>query len=382
MGKHQHQCKMCGKSFENYFEVALFCSKDCNKAYRKENSKCKNIICPICNTEFKQKHAKQIFCSVECRIKATENKQKCTCDYCGKLFYRKESEVIKSKHHYCSEECKRHGMYWSDEDIELLVKNFNMMTCKEMVNIFSKPKTVREIERKAISIGLTESKKWSQEEIDILIKNYSSSSIQNVMSLLPNRTLLAIRGQAKVQNLKSFYYLSRLYTNDENEYLKNNYLNKSDEELALYLSREVGAVKQHLWVLGLKRPYCLDNYTNIAEYVRSRLYEWKNHVRKQSNYTCAITGEHSNLVIHHIYGFNLLLAEAIDNIEFPIYDNMSEYSDEKLDELVEEFLSLQEYYGQYICISENVHKHFHSIYGCGNNTKQQWDEFVNTHYNK
>lgn len=380
MGKYNHICKQCQKEFNDYFESTSFCSRKCYYDYRRENSKYKNIICPICGIEFKQFRKNHMFCSVECRVKSTEKKVECKCEYCGKLFKRIESEVIKNKHHYCSEECKQKGMYWSDEDTNLLIENFHTMSYKEMTNIFSSYKTVDEIKRRAVYIGLTKSRKWTQEEIDILIQYYSTTPIQNVMDLLPNKTLLSIRGQAKVQNLKSFYYLSRKYTDEENEYLKNNYLNKTDDELAEHLKRDPNAIGQHLWVLGLKRPYCTNNYDGLAEYIRSRLYGWKNEVRKQNNYTCAITGTRSNVVVHHIYGFNLLLAETIDNLQLDVYKDLSKYSDEQLDRLVDEFLSLQEYYGQYICISEKVHKHFHNIYGYGNNTKQQWDEFVNTYY--
>lgn len=39
-------------------------------------------------------------------------------------------------------------------------------------------------------------------------------------------------------------------------------------------------------------------------------------------------------------------------------------------------LELQESYGAYVCIAENVHKEFHKQYGYGDNTLEQWNEFV------
>lgn len=382
MSKHQHICKQCQKEFEDYFETTSFCSRQCYYNYRNENRKYKIITCPICGTEFQQQRENHMFCSVACRVKSTEKKVECTCEYCGRTFNRIESEVNKNKHHYCSEECKRKGMYWSEEDTNLLISIFGTMSYKEMTNIFSSQKSVDELKRRAIYIGLTESRKWTQDDINTLIKCYPTMPIQKVMELIPNKTLLSIRGQARVQNLKSFYYLSRKYTDDENEYLKNNYLDKTDEELAKELNRDSNAIGQHLWVLGLKRPYCIGKYDGLAEYIRSRLYMWKNDVKKRNNYTCAVTGSRSNIVVHHIYGFNLLLTEAIDNLGIDVYNDLTKYSEEQLDQLFEEFLSLQEDYGQYICISETVHRHFHNIYGYGNNTKEQWDEFVDIYYKK
>ena len=84
--------------------------------------------------------------------------------------------------------------------------------------------------------------------------------------------------------------------------------------------------------------------------------------------------------MHHIRGFSLILNEAIDKINFPIYDNVSDYSDEQLDKIFNTFYSLQESYKNYICLTESVHKQFHAIYGYGNNTEEQWNEFVNKYY--
>lgn len=371
---------MCQKTFYSDYSDAKYCSKKCYTDFRHNNSKVKTIQCPICGKLFRQKRTNQVFCSVECRAKSTENKLECVCSYCGKVFYRKPSEAEKHKNNYCSKECQKNGMYWSQSDTLVLKNNYGKISYEDMINLFSTPKDIDSIKRRAVYIGLTESRKWTQEEIDILVKNYSNIPIQNVMELLPNKTLFSIRGQAKAQNLKSFYYLSRIYTSEEEEYLKNNYLDKTNEELGEYLNREPSAIGQHLWSLGLKRPHCVDNYTSLSEYVRAHLYTWKNEVREKANYTCALTNVRSNIIVHHIYGFNLLLMETINNLQFPLYEDLTKYSEEQLNQLVEEFIYLQEYYGQYICISEDIHRQFHSIYGCGNNTPQQWDEFVNTYY--
>lgn len=383
MGKYKHICENCGKDFNSDFESTRFCSRECYKDHRNKNGKLKVIMCPICHTEFKQKHKEQIFCSVACRAKSTEKKVECVCDYCGKTFWRKPSEVDNNKRHYCSDECKRKGMYWSDYDTDILRDNFGKLTYKEMTHLFSPPKTVDEIKRRAIYIGLTESPFWSQEEIDILIDSYSNLPIQEVLELLPNRSLMSIRGQAKVQNLKSFYYLSRRYSEEDEVYLRENYLSKNNKELADKLNRVPSAIAQHLCVMGLYRPYEREkNYSKLSDYIRGQLHAWKVKIREESNYRCALTGQKSNIIIHHIRGFNLLLSESIENLNFPIYEEMSQYTQDQLDNLMEEFLSLQEYYGQYICIAEDVHIHFHSIYGCGSNTEEQWNEFVNTYYKK
>ena len=330
MGKYTLECKMCGKHFENYNKTTSFCSRDCYKKYIEQNGKCKDVICPICKTKFKQKRPEQVFCGVECRAKSTENKKECKCEYCGKLFYRKESEVLKNKHHYCSDDCRIKATSWSQEDINLLIKNFNIMPYKEMTNIFSSPKTVDEIKRKAVYIGLTSSRCWTNDEIEILIKNYPIKPMGEMVKLLPNRTRIAILRQAQIQGLKSFFYLNHLYSQDEDNYLKQHYLEFTNEELGNKLHRSSKGVAQRLRILNLHRPLEICNYQNLQSYIRQRLVTWKNKVRESNGYVCEVTGVKSNIIVHHIRGFNLLFDEVIETLDFPSYEDMSMYSQTQL----------------------------------------------------
>lgn len=380
MCKYKHACMNCGNDFENYFENANFCCKKCYHEYRRKNSNLKVVQCPICKKMFLQKRPEQIFCSVDCRAKSTESRVQCVCEYCGETFHRKKSEVDYNKHHYCSIECRNAAMYWSDDDTKILMSCYGKMPYKEMVNLFSAPKTIDEIKRRAIYIGITSSREWTSEEINILINNYSIKPMHDVMELLPNRSQSSILGQAKTQNLKSYFYLNHIYTKDEDEYLTNNYLSKSDAELGEYLNRSPSGVAQHLLVLGLRRPKSISSYSDLSQYIRCRLSPWKDSIRISNNYTCALTGVRTNIIVHHIRGFNLLLNETIDTLDFPIYAHMSEYNQQQLDELLDMFLQIQDIYQAYICINEDIHKQFHHLYGYGNNTQEQWDDFVNKYY--
>lgn len=380
MAKYICKCKMCGKDFENYNKDSKFCSRKCYDEFRRENSKLKVRQCLMCGNNFQPSRSEQMFCSVECRIKSTENRIECICEYCGGIFERKKSEVDKNKHHYCSIECRNNAMWWSDDDTEILRENYGKISYNKMINLFSTPKTAEEIKRRAVYIGLTSSRKWSSDEIKILIDNYSDKPINEVMELLPNRTKQSILRQAYARNLKSFFYINHKYTEEEDDYLKNNYLSKTNEELGIILNRSPNGISQHLLLLGLYRPVDINNYNTISTYIRKRIYPWRNRVLEQQNYACELTGSTNNTVVHHIHGFNLILKEAIDEINFPIYDRLDLYSKKQLDTLLYTFLSIQDDYNSYICIDEKIHKHFHTIYGYGNNTKIQWNKFIDIFY--
>lgn len=380
MGKYNHVCKNCAKEFYDYFKKTQFCSRECMNEFKRNNGKLKYKDCEICGKRFRPSYSGQVFCSVECRVKSTEKKVECECEFCGKSFFRKISEVDKNIHHYCSKECHYNAISWSEGEIEILINNYGKISYQNICHLLSNNRSVSEIKRKAIDLNLTSSRKWSNEEINILKENYSNLPFNDVMEMLPNRTRSSILGQARKLNLKSFYYSNRAYTEEENTYLKENYLKCTNEELALYLNRGTSAVAQHLWHLKLYRPIDKKRYDTIAECIRKRLVPWKNKIKKENNYTCKITGCHSNIVVHHIRGFNLILDEAINKINFPIYDDVREYSEEQINKLFDVFFDLQEQYHSYICITEDVHKKFHSIYGYGNNTEEQWSDFLNKYY--
>ena len=69
--------------------------------------------------------------------------------------------------------------------------------------------------------------------------------------------------------------------------------------------------------------------------------------RKSTPY-CEVTGEKDNLVIHHLWSFSIHPELGNDPA------NM-------------------------VRITEEVHNAFHNQYGRGNNTPQQWEEFVNNY---
>lgn len=382
MGLIKHICKHCGNEYEDYFKSSKYCSRKCYEDFRKENAKLKDKQCPVCGRLFKPQNSSIIYCSKECSGIANRNRTTCCCDNCGKSFERIKSEVDKNKRHFCSKKCMYEYICWSDEDKQTLVENYGKLSYKEITNLLNRDIEPHSIHRMARELGLTEDYGyWSDEEINVLIENYPTKPMYDVMRLLPNRSRTSILGQARTQNLKSYFYLNRHYTEDEIDYLKENYAIKSYEEMSEDLGRTVGAIKQRMILLGLRKPTEIANYKNLYRYVRQRITSWRNSVREKCNYVCSVTGKRSNIIVHHIRSFNLLLEECVEMLDFPLYDDFGTYTQEQLDEFVESFLELQEYYGDYVCVTEEVHNEFHSIYGCGNNTREQWEEFIKE-YNK
>lgn len=75
--------------------------------------------------------------------------------------------------------------------------------------------------------------------------------------------------------------------------------------------------------------------------------ELRKSIFKRDNYKCQITGLGGHLCMHHIESMNKNLSKALDE-------------------------------SNVVTLHVDAHKEFHSIYGNGNNTREQYEEFVSS----
>lgn len=54
-----------------------------------------------------------------------------------------------------------------------------------------------------------------------------------------------------------------------------------------------------------------------------------------------------------------------------------DYTTEEINSLTEKCLELHNKYGLGVCLSKEEHDRFHSIYGYGNNTQDEYEEYKN-----
>lgn len=120
--------------------------------------------------------------------------------------------------------------------------------------------------------------------------------------------------------------------------------------------------------------------TPIFKYLRERIVQWKKDSMRNCNYKCIITGEKFE-VIHHLYGFDLIFQELMSENDVDIHDNITKYTKEELDLLEDKLLELHNKYPLGVCLTKEVHKLFHSNYGYGKNTPEQFVEFKQKYQN-
>ena len=52
-----------------------------------------------------------------------------------------------------------------------------------------------------------------------------------------------------------------------------------------------------------------------------------------------------------------------------------------MNNILSTFRKIQSNYPLGVCLTKEIHKKFHEVYGYGNNTEEQWNDFVKN-YNK
>lgn len=277
----------------------------------------------------------------------------------------------------------REKYFWTDEDTKYLKENIDLGYI-ELERRFAGRHTRGAISTKAIKLGLTQPQEWTEEEIKILKNNYSSLPKEEIQKLLPNRTWNAITLKGNNLNIKSYRYINEKYSEEQKNFILENFGKMTDIEIANALGKSVHGISDQRHSLGL---YYLDKtyskYNNISKFFRAHIYDWKEKSMRQCNYQCIFTGS-KDYAIHHIISFNTILSEFFSYIESKNLlksNNLSDYSKEELDNLIKIFNIIHDKYPLGICVRKDIHNLFHNIYGSGGNTKEQWDTFSEKYLN-
>ncbi len=131
------------------------------------------------------------------------------------------------------------------------------------------------------------------------------------------------------------------------------------------VSKKLKGSNSYRWKGGL---------TTLHEYMRDSLADWKKESIKECNFRCVISKCRFD-VVHHVYGFDLIIKEAIHNLNIEIKEITADYTKEELQKLREECIRLHDKYPKGVCLTNENHAKFHKIYGYGNNTLEIVQEF-------
>lgn len=249
------------------------------------------------------------------------------------------------------------------------------MKTSDIEKLLNNKFTYNAIVTKANVLGFVKVRKWSNEEVDILLNNYSSIPVEEVCKLLPNRKKDNIIAKAQKLGLKSYEYLRKHWSDEDLKFLTSNYKNMTDEEITEHLGRSIDSIRGKRDILKLLRPVEKGVYDYLSEYIRKRNKQWKMDSIKNCGYQCVITKGRFQ-AIHHLYGMNLILKEALAELNMVEKEHFEDYTEEELDIILKKFYEVQYHYPLGLCLNEEIHKDFHNKYGYGNNTPEQFEQYL------
>lgn len=279
---------------------------------------------------------------------------------------------------------------YTKEDIEFLKKNYPIGNWDEIHERFNNISDSA-IQHKCSRLGIKFNneykvkydsnihyrKKWTNDELQYLKNNYSFLPIDKICEYLYDRTKDSIILKANSLGLKSYTKILNSWTNEQVQYIIDNWFNEPDIIIAKHLNKTQRSVKWKREELGLFRRNMESNsYPSLSKYLRGQNQEWKLLSMKSCNYKCVLTGS-KDFEIHHLYGLSNIIDDILN--KYPQYKNISfeDYNSDDLEFLKKEFIKEQSKYPLGECIDKKLHVLFHSLYGQYYNTPEQWARFKN-----
>lgn len=217
--------------------------------------------------------------------------------------------------------------------------------------------------------------KWTKDEEEIVEKMYSKYPIEELVKVLPNRSKDAIILRANKLGLLSYNKINTLWTEEQKQYIADNWELEPDKIMAIKLNKTFRAVKAQRESLGLyRRDMSSTSYPTLAKYLRGQNQKWKIDSMRNCDYKCVLTNS-KDFEIHHLYGVSNIIEDIFKQNKDLYKESFSDYSQEEFSFILEKFLEIQSNYPLGECIDKKLHVLFHSLYGQYYNTPEQWNRF-------
>lgn len=114
--------------------------------------------------------------------------------------------------------------------------------------------------------------------------------------------------------------------------------------------------------------------TPIYSYLRTKLHYWNIDSMKECGMKCIISGETNKkkLVVHHLEPFCNIFNKTLNEFNLTRNVLICDIEEEKLNSLTEYFIG-EHYNLMGVCITKEIHKHFHTEYGKTPSPNDFWE---------
>ena len=268
---------------------------------------------------------------------------------------------------------------FGEEEDDIIRQHYIKLGADGIVKYFLPQRTKSSIVTRASKIGVHKQGCWTKEEDDIITSCYYEMPMEQLALLLPNRAKSAIHWRIKQLGLSGAARYK--YSDEAIKFIADNYQTMSDEEIAEHLHRAPASIKELRRKKGLYRrdPNLPTQYRYLGTFIHRNDCEWKKESARRCGYKCFITGLPFD-AIHHLYSRNSIIKDVCESNGIPEDIDINNASQEEKDRFLQLYRKESDKHPFGICLIEEIHKNFHSLYGYGDNTIQQFQDFVQRFY--
>ena len=204
--------------------------------------------------------------------------------------------------------------YWSKDNIEFLVNNFEQMTIEEIALIIGKTKFAVRSKLQKLRLSKKMYNRWTDDEVVLLTQTYYSGIPKSKLKeLFNNRSVSAVREQARILGLCS--PKEKNWSYEEDTFLKNNYYNKTYKHISSELNRTEQAIASRVRTLKLKNKHLIRPWTE--EEVAFLI----NNINYMSNKELSVATKRTVLSIQHkIHELGISLESGERNKKYLVDD--------------------------------------------------------------
>lgn len=259
--------------------------------------------------------------------------------------------------------------WWSDEDIKLFLERYPFYTNEEMREFYPNL-TEKQMFERAYRNGVTKN-----EETYRRGREQQGVKVSEKLKGIPKSE----EAKRKSSETKKRQYAEGIYISpwkgrivSEEEKRRTSERNKgkwSGENNPRHINPLKGELNGN-WQGGI---------TNLYQFLRENIIEWKEESMKFCNYKCILTGDWFDN-IHHLTPFKDIVYEALNKLNIEVQQDISSYTEDIRKQIINEVKNLHIKYGVGLCLCKEIHKKFHDTYNYTNFSKEDFKEFIDRYF--
>lgn len=236
------------------------------------------------------------------------------------------------------------------------------------------------IKCRRIKLGCFERTMWTAEESELFEQLYPALPLTDVLQFFPGRSRDALIAHGTKFGIKAWMPYTT-YSDNDLQFIREHYLTMSDAEMGEILNHSRASIKNRRNALGCHRiDGGASNYDDVSLYVRRHNQDWKVASMRQCDFKCIVSGERFS-AIHHLQSQNTILQDTLTSLGLNKYTfNINQLTPDEKQEFLNAFYAEQAKYPLGVCLRQDIHQRFHTMYGFGDNTPEQFLEFLSVEY--